>query len=99
MTETMAWSDIPTCKEQGLDVDYLMLRGIFMPSGVRPEQVAFYERLMARVRETPEWRDLMQQGAFNTTTLTGDAFRGWLDREEARHKDLMQEAGFLAAAQ
>ncbi len=31
---TMAWSDIPTCKEAGLDVDYLMLRGIFMPPGV-----------------------------------------------------------------
>jgi len=30
---TMAWSDIPTCKSQGLDVEYLMLRGIFMPPG------------------------------------------------------------------
>ena len=53
---------------------------------------------MARVRETPEWRDLMQQGAFNTTGMTGGAFRGWLEREEARHRSLMQEAGFLAAA-
>jgi tripartite-type tricarboxylate transporter receptor subunit TctC len=98
MTDTMAWSDIPTCKEQGLDVEYLMLRGIFMPPGVRPEQVAFYETLLARVRETPEWKELMQQGAFNTTSLTGATFRGWLEREEARHKTLMQEAGFLAAA-
>ncbi|MCB4822910.1 Bug family tripartite tricarboxylate transporter substrate binding protein [Roseicella aerolata] len=96
MTETQAWSDIPTCKEQGLDVDYLMLRGIFMPTGVKPEQVAFYEGLMAKVRETPEWKELMQQGAFNTTSLTGDAFRGWLTREEERHRTLMQEAGFLA---
>jgi tripartite-type tricarboxylate transporter receptor subunit TctC len=98
MTETQAWSDIPTCKEQGLDVEYLMLRGVFMAPGVQPAQVAFYEELMARVRETPEWRDLMQQGAFNITGMTGDAFRGWLEREEARHRGLMQEAGFLAAA-
>lgn len=98
MTETMSWSDIPTAKEQGLDVEYLMLRGIFMPGGARPEHVAFYEGLMARVRETPEWRELMIQGAFNTTALTGDAFKSWLEREEARHKTLMQEAGFLGAA-
>ena len=26
-------------------------------------------------------------------------FRGWLEREETRHKALMQEAGFLAQAQ
>ena len=30
----MAWDDIPTCKSQGLDVEYLMLRGFFMPPGV-----------------------------------------------------------------
>ncbi|MBK1659825.1 Bug family tripartite tricarboxylate transporter substrate binding protein [Paracraurococcus ruber] len=96
MTDSMAWSDVPTCKEQGLDVEYLMLRGIFMPAGVRPEQVAFYEGLMARVRETEDWKDLMKQGAFNTTSMTGDAFRTWLGREEERHRSLMQEAGFLA---
>ena len=98
MTATEAWSDIPTCREQGLDVDYLMLRGLFMPPGVRPEQVAFYEQLLAKVRETPEWKELMVQGAFNTTSLSGEAFRAWLEREEARHRTLMQEAGFLAGA-
>jgi tripartite-type tricarboxylate transporter receptor subunit TctC len=96
MTETQAWSDIPTCKEQGVDVDYLMLRGIFMPAGAKPEQVAFYEDLMAKVRETPEWKELMQQGAFNTTSLNGNDFRAWLTREEERHRSLMQDAGFLA---
>ena len=30
----MSWNDIPTCKSQGLDVEYLMLRGYFMPPGV-----------------------------------------------------------------
>ncbi len=96
MTETMAWRDIPTCREAGLDVEYLMLRGIFGAPGITAPQIAFYVDLLNRVRETPEWRELMQQGAFNTTTLTGDEFRGWLEREETRHRALMQEAGFLA---
>src|SRR4051795_5716050 len=26
----MSWADIPTCKSQGLDIEYLMLRGVFM---------------------------------------------------------------------
>ena len=99
MAADSAWSDIPTCKESGLDVEYLMLRGVFMPPGVQPQQVAFFTGLLDKVRETPEWAELMQQGAFNTTALTGEPFREWLTREEARHKDLMQEAGFLASAQ
>ncbi len=96
MTEAMAWRDIPTCREAGLDVDYLMLRGIFAAPGITPAQVAFYVNLLERVRETPEWRELMQQGAFNTTVKTGDEFRSWLEQEEARHRTLMQEAGFMA---
>lgn len=98
MTDTQAWSDIPTCREQGLDVEYLMLRGIFMPPGVQPAQVAFYEQLLAKVRETPEWAELMTQGAFNTTSLTGAPLRAWLEREEARHRTLMQDSGLLASA-
>jgi tripartite-type tricarboxylate transporter receptor subunit TctC len=76
-----------------------MLRGIFMAPGVQPQQVAFFAGLMDKVRARPEWAELMQQGAFNTTSLKGEAFREWLEREEARHKELMQEAGFLASAQ
>ena len=96
MAGDKAWRDIPTCREAGLDVEYLMLRGIFMPAGATAPQISFYENLLARVRDTPEWREMMQQGAFNTTTMTGDSFRSWLEREETRHRTLMQEAGFLA---
>ena len=97
LTETQSWNDVPTCVSQGIAVEYLMLRGIFMPAGVQPAQVAFYEQLMERVRATPEWQELMQQGAFNTTALSGEPFRAWLTNEEQRHRTLMQEAGFLAA--
>ncbi len=96
ITSMMSWADIPTCKSQGLDVEYLMLRGIFMPPGVTAEQVRFYVDLFAKVRATPEWKDLMVQGAFNQTTLEGEAFKAWLAREEERHRALMAEAGFLA---
>ncbi|WP_144299498.1 Bug family tripartite tricarboxylate transporter substrate binding protein [Elioraea rosea] len=97
MTETQAWSDISTCAESGLDVEYLMLRGIFMAPGVSQAQVAYYIGLLERVRATPEWQELMRQGAFNTTTLTGEEFKAWLTREEERHRTLMTEAGFVAS--
>lgn len=96
ITDTMGWQDIPTCKEAGLDVEYLMLRGIFAAPGITAPQTAFYIDLLNRVTATPEWRDLMANGAFNTTTMTGAPFAEWLTREEARHRSLMQEAGFLA---
>ncbi|OGA28362.1 MAG: tricarboxylate transporter [Betaproteobacteria bacterium RIFCSPLOWO2_02_FULL_68_150] len=97
VTDKMSWADIPTCKEGGLDVDYLMLRGIFMAPGVTPEQVAYYIDLFKKVMATPEWNSLMEQGAFNRTTLAGKEYADWVAREEARHVALMKGAGFIAS--
>ena len=91
-----AWSDIPTCKEGGLDVEYLMLRGIFMAPGVTPEQTTYYVDLMKKVRATPEWKKFMDEGAFNQTFMEGAEFARWVANEEIRHRLLMQEAGFVA---
>ena len=96
ITKTMSWYDIPTCKETGLDVEYLMLRGIFMPGGVTEEQVQYYVDVLKKVRETPDWKSFLEQGAFNQTTLNGKDYEAWVAREEARHILLMKEAGFLA---
>jgi tripartite-type tricarboxylate transporter receptor subunit TctC len=96
VTDTQAWGDIPTCKESGVPTDYVMLRGIFMAPGVTPEQTAFYVDLLKKVRETPDWKDFMEKGAFNTTSMSGPEFRAWLEKAEAMHHQLMSEAGFLA---
>ena len=96
VTKDMSWADIPTCKEGGLDVDYLMLRGIFMAGGVSQDQVAYYVELLKKVQALPEWKEFMEKGAFNTTSLEGKDYASWVAKEEQRHVALMKAAGFLA---
>ncbi len=92
----LSWASIPTCKSQGLNMEYLMLRGIFMPAGVTKEQVDFYIDLFRKVRATPEWKQLMNDGAFNQTFMIGNEYAKWVENEEKRHQMLMKDAGFLA---
>jgi len=96
IAEGKSWGDIPTCKSQGLDIEYLMLRGMFMPPGVGQEVVDFYIGLFQKVRATDEWKKLMADGAFNQTFMTGADYVKWVANEEKRHYDLMKAAGFLA---
>jgi putative tricarboxylic transport membrane protein len=96
IADNQSWSEIPTCKSQGIDVEYLMLRGIFTTPGATPDEVAYYVDVMKKVRATPEWKALMIEGAFNQTFMIGAEFVTWLSGEESRHRTLMQEAGFLA---
>jgi tripartite-type tricarboxylate transporter receptor subunit TctC len=96
ITDKQSWADIPTCKEGGVPTSYTMLRGIFMPPGVTPEQTAFFVDLLKKVRETPDWKEYMEKGAFNQTSMSGDDFVKWLGGAENLHRELMKEAGFIA---
>ncbi|MGZ5114588.1 MAG: Bug family tripartite tricarboxylate transporter substrate binding protein [Burkholderiales bacterium] len=96
VTDKQSWNDIPTCKEAGIPTDYVMLRGIFMPSGVASETVDFYVELFKKVRETPEWKEYMERGAYNQTFMSGKEFGAWVAKAEQEHVVLMKEAGFLA---
>jgi len=98
VTKEMSWYDIPTCKDSGLEVEYLMLRGIFMAGGVTPDQVKYYVDVLDKVRQTPEWKKFLEEGAFNTTTMTGKAYVDWITKNDQLHAGLMKEAGFLAGA-
>ncbi len=92
-----AWDSIPTCKSAGLDVEYLMLRGFFAPPGISKEAVDYYVDLMKKVRETPEWKKLMDDGAYNQTFMSGKEYLDWVAKAEKTHEELMKSAGFLAA--
>lgn len=96
ITATQAWGDIPPCKTAGLAVEYLMLRGIFMAPGVTQEQVDFYIDLFKKVRATPDWKKFTEDAAFKDTFMTGKDFVSWVAEAENTHKQLMQEAGFIA---
>jgi len=90
------WKDIPTVKEAlNTDITYLMLRGIFGPPDMPAEAVAWYQDLLKKVAETPEFKDYMQQGALRSAWLVGPEFNTWLGREEQVHRDLMTKGGLL----
>ena len=96
LTPTQGWADVPTCASQGLNIEYLMLRGIFTTPGATPEQVNYYVELFRKLRALPEWQDFMNKGAFKQTFMTGKEYFDWLGRNEQAHRVLMKEAGFIS---
>ena len=96
VTDTQSWNDVPTCKEEGLDVQYLMLRAMFLPGKVTPEQTAFYVDLFKKVSETPEYKDYMEKQALKPIFLTGKDMVKFLEEDDKLNSSLMEEAGFVA---
>ena len=96
VTDAQSWNDIPTCKEEGLDVQYLMLRAMFLPGKVTAEQKDFYVDLFRKVTQTAEYKDYMEKQALKPVFLTGKDMLKFLEEDDALNKNLMTEAGFVA---
>src|SRR6478672_7701471 len=95
VTDKQSWNDVPTCKEDGLDVEYLMLRGMFLPAKVTPEQTAFYVELFRTLPQTAEHKEYMEKQALKPVFVTGNDMIKFLEEDESLHKRLMTEAGFV----
>ena len=95
---TMSWNDIPTCKEAGRRRRLPDAARHLHAAGRRPRtRSTYYVDLFKKVRETPDWKKFMEDGAFNTTFMTGAEYANWVDEGgEACTDELMKEAGFLA---
>jgi putative tricarboxylic transport membrane protein len=96
VTDKQSWNDIPTCKEEGLDVQYLMLRAMFLPGKVSADQTKFYVDLFHKVAQTAEYNDYLERQALKPIFLTGKDMLKFLEEDEALNKNLMTEAGFVA---
>ncbi|MNC91583.1 hypothetical protein D3C83_78710 [compost metagenome] len=48
------------------------------------------------MRETAEWKEFMERGAFNQTFMSGKEYADWVANAENLHRNLMADAGFLA---
>lgn len=96
VTDTMAWSDIPTCASEGVDVSYQMLRAMFLPGGVTAEQTAFYVDLFKKITQTTEYKEYMEKQALKPVWMTGHDMVKFLEEDDALNKGLLTEAGFVA---
>jgi tripartite-type tricarboxylate transporter receptor subunit TctC len=90
------WGDIPTVKEAlGVEIEYLMLRGIFGAPKMPADAVAFYQSMLKKVYETAEFKNYLEEGALKPAWSTGPELTKWLAEAEGMHRELMKKGGLL----
>ena len=89
------WKEIPTMKDQGHNINYLMLRGIFTTPGASREVQDYYVGLFRKVTETAEWKKYIQDNGLKAAFLSGPEYVRWLEEAENLHKDLMKQGGLI----
>jgi len=90
------WKDIPTVKEAlGVDIHYLMLRGIFGAPAMPKDALQWYTEFFKKIYETADFKKYLSDGALKPAFLTGAEYAKWVEENDNLHRDLMKKGGLL----
>lgn len=92
-----ALAQIPTWKEQGVDLVFGGWRSILGPRGLTREQVAFWEGALRKATTVPEWRADIERNYWADDFVTGPQFKKQLDEEYAAMRAVLQDLGLAKA--
>ena len=90
------WKEILTVKEAlGVDIHYLMLRGIFGAPEMPKDALQWYVEFFKKVYDTADFKKYLSDGALKPAFLTGAEYAKWVEENENLHRDLMKKGGLL----
>lgn len=86
-------ADIPTLKEQGVNVEIYNWRGVYGAPGISAEQRKALIDAVVKGTENAVWKDALTKNDWTPFLLTGDEFGKFVDAESARLGSTLRELG------
>lgn len=87
--------DVPTLKEQGLDVELVNWRGIVAPPAITPEQRRVLAGAIDKAVKSPEWGKVLKARGWEDAYLPADQFAMFLKSDQTRVKDVLTTIGLV----
>jgi putative tricarboxylic transport membrane protein len=87
--------NVPTLKEQGIDVEIGNWRGVYAAAGVTPEQRKALTDMIVKATKSPAWAEAMEKNNWTPALMTGKDFDDFVDREFASLRATMVKAGMV----
>ena len=96
--ERLPGLDVPTLREQGIDVVFENWRSVAAPPGISPADRRRLDALVERMVRSRQWREALVRYRWIDRYLAGDAFARYVESEEARVRAVLRELGTDAPA-
>jgi len=87
--------DVPTLKEQGVNVDIANWRGVYGAPGISAEQRKALTDSVMKATKAKSWAETLAKNSWATLPLGGPEFDKYVDDEHARLRALMSKLGML----
>ncbi len=89
------FEDIPTAKEQGIDIVSVNWRGLYVPKGISEEDYRKWSDALAMVAASDEWAQAMEANGLAPFTRVGDDFQDYVNQVIMEIEELSREIGVI----
>ncbi|PJN88071.1 tripartite tricarboxylate transporter substrate binding protein, partial [Bacillus sp. mrc49] len=85
--------DIPTAKEQGVDAEFTIWRGVFGPENMSEEAKTYWDGTIAKLVETSEWKKEVEVQGWEQEYKNSEEFNKFLVEQEKQVQQLLEALG------
>jgi putative tricarboxylic transport membrane protein len=85
--------DIPTMKEQGIDAEFLIWRGIFGPKEMSGQAKSFWDEALAKMKDSPEWEAELKANSWQSDYKNSADFTAFLEEQNKQVLDILTALG------
>ncbi len=89
------FDDIPTAKEQGVDLTAMNWRGLYVPKDISEDDYNKWAAALTKVAESDAWKTVMAENGLAPYTLIGPDFQGFVDQNIAEIHEISKEIGII----
>lgn len=87
------FKDIPTAKEQGVDAEFTIWRGVFGPEKMSDEAKTYWEKTIEKLAASPEWKKEVETQGWEMEYKNSADFKKFLDEQETQVQQLLEALG------
>jgi putative tricarboxylic transport membrane protein len=91
--EQGALANVPTWKEQGVDVDFTTWRVLVGPKNMTPAEIAWWDDVLRKATASPEWATAVKRNLWTADYKNSAQTRVFLQSEQSRLKPLLGDLG------
>jgi putative tricarboxylic transport membrane protein len=88
--------DVPTLKEQGVDVELFNWRGVFAPPGTVGDKRQALIALIEKMAASATWKQEVEKRDWLPIVLTGDAYAKYVEAETTRITAILKDLGLAS---
>jgi putative tricarboxylic transport membrane protein len=93
--ERLTGVDVPTLKEQGLDVSLVNWRGVFAPPQIRDKDKKALSEAVEKMVQSAQWKDVLEKRGWLDMYQPAEAFAAFLEEDQAKIEGMLKDIGLV----